>query len=212
MKNFGTLLKKLRTEANLTQDAFATKLHLSKSTISKWETGSSTPDVETLLRISQLFNISCDDLLHPTETLSKESAPSIKTSWFTTPFSFSPKKILLICIPVFLLGISLGVIGSHALTPHIIPVVSENNDLYTLIETRRNVDTSHGSAYELIYRLSDTTFNNQMIIEFANAVADAWKLGHFPDSTENVLVISFYPASDNTANSDDTYFQALYIK
>ena len=96
--------------------------------------------------------------------------------------------------------------------PHTTTVVSEHNEFFTLIETRRNVDTSHGPAYELIYRLDDTTFDNQMIIEFANAVADDWHLGKYSDSSENVLVISFYLTSDNTTNFDDTYFQALYLK
>lgn len=150
--------------------------------------------------------------MHPTETLAKESAPSINPPWFSRHFHSTPAKILFLCIPILLAGIFLGIIGSYVLMPHTTTVVSEHNEFFTLIETRRNVDTSHGPAYELIYRLDDTTFDNQMIIEFANAVADDWHLGKYSDSSENVLVISFYLTSDNTTNFDDTYFQALYLK
>ncbi|MBO0442268.1 helix-turn-helix domain-containing protein [Vagococcus fluvialis] len=39
------------------------KILVSKKTISNWETGKTTPDLESLLRLSDLFNLSLDELI-----------------------------------------------------------------------------------------------------------------------------------------------------
>lgn len=54
---------KLRKELNLTQDEFGTLLSVSRQAVSKWELGQSTPDLETIKKIKQLFNVSYDSLL-----------------------------------------------------------------------------------------------------------------------------------------------------
>ena len=54
---------KLRKELNLSQDEFGSMLSVSRQAVSKWELGQSTPDIETLRKIKQLFNVSYDELL-----------------------------------------------------------------------------------------------------------------------------------------------------
>jgi transcriptional regulator with XRE-family HTH domain len=61
--NFGTRLKKLRTDNNLTQLQLAEILGTSKSNISKYEAGSVEPNLETLVKISKEFGESIDNLL-----------------------------------------------------------------------------------------------------------------------------------------------------
>lgn len=56
-------LKKLRIDHGLTQDEMAKKLMLSRQAISRWETGETEPNVETLKVISKTFNISINTLL-----------------------------------------------------------------------------------------------------------------------------------------------------
>ena len=46
--NFGSNLKKLRKEKNLTQETLAECLNVSAQTVSKWENGASMPDVSML--------------------------------------------------------------------------------------------------------------------------------------------------------------------
>ena len=53
----------LRKEWGLSQEDLAEKLQLTRQTISKWETGASTPDLEMLLRLSEVFGVSVDMLL-----------------------------------------------------------------------------------------------------------------------------------------------------
>jgi len=52
---------KLRKEQNLSQDEFGSMLSISRQAVSKWELGQSTPDIETLKKMKQLFNVSYDE-------------------------------------------------------------------------------------------------------------------------------------------------------
>lgn len=61
--NFGSNLKKLRKEKNLTQEALAECLNVSPQTVSKWENGASMPDISLLPLLADYFQVSLDSLL-----------------------------------------------------------------------------------------------------------------------------------------------------
>ena len=56
-------LLKLRKEKGLSQEEVADLLNVSRQTISKWETGQSTPDFDKIIPLCELYEISCDELL-----------------------------------------------------------------------------------------------------------------------------------------------------
>ena len=56
-------LKELREERNMTQAEVANLLEVSNATISKYEAGTLEPNIKTLKRIVQLYQISLDELL-----------------------------------------------------------------------------------------------------------------------------------------------------
>ncbi|WP_455259012.1 helix-turn-helix domain-containing protein [Ruminococcus sp.] len=60
---FPEKLKALRLENGLTQDELCEKLYLSRTSISNYETGKNEPNIETIIAISDLFNITTDELL-----------------------------------------------------------------------------------------------------------------------------------------------------
>jgi putative transcriptional regulator len=60
---FGDNLKILRKKKGYSQQTLAEQLHVVRQTISKWEKGTSVPDAEMLNRISELFEVSVNDLL-----------------------------------------------------------------------------------------------------------------------------------------------------
>src|SRR5699024_140591 len=62
-------IKKIRTDNNLTQEQFAEKLFVSRTAVSKWESGKGYPSIDSLKYMSKLFNISIDDLLSSEEIL-----------------------------------------------------------------------------------------------------------------------------------------------
>ena len=60
-------IQKLRKEHNMTQEQFAEKLFVSRTAVSKWETGRGMPSMESLQMIAKLFHITLDDLLSTEE-------------------------------------------------------------------------------------------------------------------------------------------------
>lgn len=56
-------LQKRRKEMNLTQEEVALRIHVSRQTISNWETGRTLPDIKSLIVISDIYDISLDILL-----------------------------------------------------------------------------------------------------------------------------------------------------
>ena len=59
----GSQIKKYRGELKLSQDALAEKIYVSRQTISNWETEKNYPDVNSLIRMSEVFGVSVDVLL-----------------------------------------------------------------------------------------------------------------------------------------------------
>lgn len=59
----GTRLKELRKANNLTQKELGDKIHLSRQTISKWETNNSQPDIQTLLLLANLYDCTLEELM-----------------------------------------------------------------------------------------------------------------------------------------------------
>lgn len=57
------VLKDKRKEYGFNQEELAEKILVSKKTISNWETGKTTPDIDSLIRLANLFNFSLDNLL-----------------------------------------------------------------------------------------------------------------------------------------------------
>lgn len=61
--NFGEKLHQLRTDNHLTQQDVATRLGMTKSNISYYETGIKTPPADILIKIARIFHVSTDYLL-----------------------------------------------------------------------------------------------------------------------------------------------------
>ena len=61
--SFAEKLRTLRKQAGLSQEKLAEKLSVSRQAITKWETDMGTPDIENIMAISALFDVSIDELL-----------------------------------------------------------------------------------------------------------------------------------------------------
>jgi transcriptional regulator with XRE-family HTH domain len=59
----GEQIKQRRTELQMTQTDLADKLHVSRSAVSNWEIGRNYPDMQIIVELSDLLNISLDTLL-----------------------------------------------------------------------------------------------------------------------------------------------------
>ncbi|NLC97113.1 MAG: helix-turn-helix transcriptional regulator [Erysipelotrichaceae bacterium] len=65
-------IKKLREENNITQQEMADKIGVSRAAIAKWETNKGLPDISNLIRISDIFNISLDELIKGNEDVKRK--------------------------------------------------------------------------------------------------------------------------------------------
>jgi transcriptional regulator with XRE-family HTH domain len=68
----GPKFKKARLEKKLTQENVAEILNVSRSTISSWEVGRSYPDLDNLVSISNLYDVSLDNLLREDSKMVKK--------------------------------------------------------------------------------------------------------------------------------------------
>ena len=64
----GKYIYQKRVENNLTQQELADKLYVSDRAVSKWERGLSIPDIEIIVKLSEIFNVNVKDILKGTET------------------------------------------------------------------------------------------------------------------------------------------------
>ena len=60
---FGENLKTLRKQNGFSQEELATRLHVVRQTISKWEKNLSVPDADTLIRLAEVLEVSVSELL-----------------------------------------------------------------------------------------------------------------------------------------------------
>ena len=61
--NLGERIYELRTKKGMSQGDLAEALDVSRQSISKWETGSSVPELDKLIKLSQLFGVTLDELI-----------------------------------------------------------------------------------------------------------------------------------------------------
>ena len=83
---FGKQIKKLRQEAQLSQEELAERIYVSRQTISNWENDKSYPDVNSLVLLSETFQISLDKLIKGDievmkDVIQKEEIEKIYKHW-----------------------------------------------------------------------------------------------------------------------------------
>ena len=88
--NLGERIYELRSKAGLSQGELADSLGVSRQAVSKWENNSSVPDLDKLLKMSELFGISLDGLVkgdtaqeiksgYDVKEAAEETAPAVNT-------------------------------------------------------------------------------------------------------------------------------------
>ncbi|MFE5317828.1 helix-turn-helix transcriptional regulator [Paenibacillus sp. NPDC056579] len=64
IRKFGSYISKLRKENDLTQSQLADILNVTRQAVSKWELGDSFPDISLLPRLSEVFNVTVDQIIN----------------------------------------------------------------------------------------------------------------------------------------------------
>lgn len=66
---FSEKLQQLRKQRNLTQEQLASAIFVSRTAVSKWESGRGVPEIGSLKSLAAFFDVTVDDLLSPSEAL-----------------------------------------------------------------------------------------------------------------------------------------------
>lgn len=70
-ETFGQRFQRLRKNANLTQEEVATKLNITAQAVSKWENDVSAPDISLLCELTDILQVSLDELMGKETTIVK---------------------------------------------------------------------------------------------------------------------------------------------
>lgn len=70
----------LRNQNQLSQGDLAEKLNVSRQSVSKWETGASTPDLDKLIAMSELFHVTMDELVKDEDVFGNTQCESVVTN------------------------------------------------------------------------------------------------------------------------------------
>ncbi len=101
---FGEKLKKLRSDKNLTQEELAQRLYVSRTAISKWESGRGFPNIESLKALATCFSVTVDELLSGDEwiTLAEQDQKQKERRIKSTIFGLlDVSLVLLLFLPFF---------------------------------------------------------------------------------------------------------------
>lgn len=109
----GEKIAHLRTLANISQEQLAEKISVSRQSISKWEMDQAVPQIDKILQLCEIFNISTDELLKEKTILQK---PDKKNKYFGTDGFRGEANVSLTSMQAYKVGRFLGWYYSSALS------------------------------------------------------------------------------------------------
>ena len=124
----GEKIYKLRIERNLSQGELSEMLEVSRQSVSKWENGAATPDLDKIIKLSEIFKITIDELVKNEEiSVFASEEPKNDVIVIKKESNFPPRKIigtvllsLSLIVTVVLLAAGGGIVGLVLSSPLIL--------------------------------------------------------------------------------------------
>ncbi len=110
-KKIGNLIKDLRIKRDMSQEELANELFIDRSVISKWESGKHIPDLKYLVKMSEMFNVSLDELVYG-ETNNQQNQSAVKKNFLdylvdqNTKYRRSKITTIFLSLAIVLIGIT----------------------------------------------------------------------------------------------------------
>ena len=101
---FHEKLQELRKQKGLTQEEVAERLYVSRTAVSKWESGRGYPSIDSMKAIAAFFSVTLDDLLSPAEALTVADGDKKRTEKHFVDLVFGLLDVassLLLFLPLF---------------------------------------------------------------------------------------------------------------
>ncbi len=107
---FSERIKKEREKRGWSQTDLAEKIHVSRQSVSKWETGKNYPSIEVIIGLSDLFGITIDEMLRSDEELKekviRDSKKLAYPKWKTFFDSVFLAGIFLLAAKLIIMGLN----------------------------------------------------------------------------------------------------------
>ena len=105
----GEKIAKLRMAANISQEQLAEKISVSRQSVSKWEMDQALPQIDKVLQLCEIFDISTDELLHDKINISRKiPASNGKNKYFGTDGFRGEANLNLTSVQAYKVGRFLG--------------------------------------------------------------------------------------------------------
>ncbi|MDU9692061.1 helix-turn-helix transcriptional regulator [Priestia aryabhattai] len=78
--NLGEQLQKLREEKKMSREELAGEMNVSRQAVYKWENNKGYPDIENLIKLSELYNVTLDELIKGDQSFQSKIAIDQKKS------------------------------------------------------------------------------------------------------------------------------------
>lgn len=140
----GNQIKKYRADLGLSQEALAEKIYVSRQTISNWETEKSYPDVNSLIRMSEVFDVTVDALLKGDAEVIKEMIKKEDQNEFNRlSFIYAIMMLIMMITPIPLVKLlrfaGLGIWGIIAVATVVVAFIVEKKKKELNIGTYREI-------------------------------------------------------------------------
>ncbi len=118
----GEFLKKLRGEKGLTQEQLAEQFHVSRRSVSRWETGNTLPDLDILMEMANYYEVDLKELLDGERKSEKMNEEMKETVLKVAEFSNEDKMKITRRMNKLFIG------GFLAAVTHMVLVFTDNAD------------------------------------------------------------------------------------
>lgn len=155
---FNEKLIKLRKSKGMSQEELGEKLNVTRQTVSKWELGITTPEMDKLIEMSKIFNITVDELIKEENIeANKEEKESKSNNIADKTKEKSIKKWIIIIAVIFL----------AVLIIYVLSIISAR---YLFNEGKKAVDEASSQGIQTVSNFLETGGNK--IVDFIDSQKD----------------------------------------
>ena len=176
---FGEKLQLLRKERGWSQERLAEEIPISRQAVSKWESGAAAPDTENVVRISAIFGVSTDYLLHDDFT-GDGDIPAVKRREEELQKARNRETGMMVLAGILAMGLFWQLVGALVYQNHLIVLLGMTAHIVVIV------------TFEAMFRRyrDDPEARSQRLLFWQLAV---WCVSLFPCAAVTRIFWAFWP-------------------
>ena len=176
---FGEKLQQLRKGRGWSQERLAEEIPISRQAVSKWESGAAAPDTENVVRVSAIFGVSTDYLLHDDFT-GDEDIPAVKRREEELQKARNRDTAMMVLMGIMAMGLFWQLVGALIYQSHLIVLLGMTAHIVIII------------AFEALFRRyqGDPEAREQRLLFWQLTV---WFVSLFPCAALTRILWAFWP-------------------